>query len=147
MAEAITRYRSKQGGIFETLDAAEKSERDHAEVDAIMAPLGPRPKLDDHPKVQFFQHDPKVALSVRVALVDYLRAGPLASWWKDQGWQEKPSAEFHPSGILGRICNDTWGAGCNAFRRFASIDSAGREWSQPYFAHNGPGDKCERVNP
>lgn len=141
--EAITQYRAADRSIFSTEAACLAHEAEVAAVAAIMCPLGPRPSLSDYPVTQYLQHDPSVVLSVRVALVAHLRDGPLASWWRDPKWAAAPLGDFHPNGMLGRICSESGGPGCAAFGRFANIDNLGREWSQPYYTNHPPIDRVE----
>lgn len=139
MSQPVIKYQSAQGGIFNSQAEADASEKECALVDGIMAPIGPRPILADYPKPQFFQHDPKVVLAARVALVDHLRKGPLLWFFKDR---TEPSADWHPNGLLGRVTSEDGGWASRAFGRFGQIDDKGREWSQNYYAlHETEGER------
>ncbi len=131
--QTITKYKANDGCEFKNEHDALKRDQLVAEIDAVMAPINPAPKCRDH---QYAQHDPKVVIACRVAILK-LCAREFPSF---EIFRHQPPEEVHPRSIAGRILDDNRGPLSSAWYRFMLIDDKGREWEQPYYAANTPAD-------
>jgi hypothetical protein len=133
MVKAITKYAARDGSEWRNEADAATREALLDEVEAVMRPLGERPKLDSR---QYVQHHPATVISCRVEILK-LCARELPDY---EVFRHEPPEDVHPRSIAGRILDDCGGPLSEAWGRFACIDAAGREWQQPYFVAHTPAD-------
>lgn len=135
-----TIYVAEDGTRFETAKEATTADRLIVRLQKATKPLGKKPS-DPHCDFSngggYIQHDMKVVLLCRIAVVKILREGPL-KWYMAERTEKEglKDSDWHPSGILSRVIDDSDlpDRVKNIWYRFSCIDVKGREWGQPYFA-------------
>lgn len=140
----VSRFKADDGSMWDTTEAAEKRDREYAEIERIMLPLGA--KYDDGACKYangggYVQHDPDVCAAVWDALLRVaVREASIIAKWDADGklGTGREALSNHIAGWLLRFL-DYSGPLPSAISRMYTIDASGREWGQPYYRNN-PGD-------
>ena len=133
----MTIYVADDGSRWDTPGLCEARERENAETAPLLAMLGEERRLDER---EYVQHDPATVRAVAIACCTLAGArygrgdiGELiAKVEAGETWGDRS--------ILARIACDSGGDINRLFGRLACIDRRGREWQQPYYAHNTPNE-------
>jgi hypothetical protein len=131
----VSRYIAPDGSEFNSKAQAEKYLAQVALIEAIMAPLAPRP--DDFPYNGFLQHDLGVFTSVWNSLLALGQELVGPHEWFTQSRDLKADISW-----TGRLVGDLdhkaiWSLGW--FRLSCTDRKTGREYSQPYYANHPEG--------
>jgi hypothetical protein len=121
----VQRFQTKDGREFKDEAKAKQHERLIDECEAIMAPLGPIPKLGNG---QSKPHDLETFRRVRAEMVRLAAREIGHPEWK------KLAFENCQHGIIGRYLDDSNATLYGFWGRLMRFDHRGREFSQPYYA-------------
>jgi len=144
--QSQTFYIAEDGDKFDSAEKCTAHENLVERIRKIMEPLkipdDAAEKVSNH--AGHWQHDIETVYAAREDILSICReqqkvAGNenLYPAFKHHG------REVHPLSVVGRILDDIGGPLNDAWRRFAMIDPAGREWQQCFYAYTA--GESERV--
>lgn len=132
----ITQYKTIDGAIFDTEEAAHKHEILVAAIEKAVKPLGKR--LEYHKSQEgWVWHKKENVEKAKLDLLKLIR--PLAKNFPELLEDiDKNPLSIHPMSFIGRLLDDNDTPIKKGWGRLQCIDDLYREHNQPYFALNGP---------
>jgi hypothetical protein len=138
MAVEISKYKAADGREFESLDEANKYERDIERLENAVALLKPIPKNDGcnfSNGEGFVQQDAPTVRKAKEAVIEIARSrNPDNSSFGP--WAEVADGDVPGYSGFARILDECDSLVYRYWSRFMCIDKQFREWGQPYYALN-----------
>jgi len=137
--ETVKKYKTADGLIWDTEEAASVHETLMGRVKEIVSALGERSDKIANGK-GYIQHDPKVVKKIKASF--YQLALTQQGFAKSEGDENIPGEYW-----IGRYLNDSNSALYSVWNRLQCIDDLGREFDQQFFKNNPNKAKLIAIKP